>query len=153
MRRRPLVLVINGSEDMLAALSELLQMEGYRTHVLRQPDIERGRVDVAQVVRECEPACLVYDVNLPYGRTWALYRELRELTELAAVPVVLTTANEDAAREYTGDDVIELLLKPYDIRKFLDAVGQAVGPAQRPDRPPPARAARGGPQGQGAPEH
>jgi DNA-binding response OmpR family regulator len=124
--KRPTVLILNGSEDLLAVLSELLQAEGISTVCVRIPDIERGKEDFPQLVREHDPAAIVFDVSVPFGRSWATFQELSVRPEVAGRPFVLTTTNREGAEQYTGPGVIELLLKPYDIGQFITAVREAL---------------------------
>jgi DNA-binding response OmpR family regulator len=125
--KRPTVLILNGSEDLLAVLGELLQAEGIYSVCARIPDIERGREDFPALVREHDPAAIVFDVSVPFGRSWATFQELSTRPEVAGRPFVLTTTNREGAEQYTGPDVIELLLKPYDIGRFITAVKEALG--------------------------
>lgn len=67
MMARPTVLLLNGNEDLLQVLSELIEREGLRAVYALIPDLERGRADFATLVREHAPAAIVYDVSLPYS--------------------------------------------------------------------------------------
>ncbi len=131
----PLILLINGNEDFTDALGVLLEQEGFRWRAVRQPDIHRGRVDVAALLREDPPGVIVYDVALPYELAAALLRRLQALPETRGVPFVLTTPHKPAAEPLVGPDIIEMLLKPFDVEQFLRAVktaaswrDEAVGP-------------------------
>jgi DNA-binding response OmpR family regulator len=123
---RPTVLILNGSEDLLSVLSELLQAEGVNPVCARIPDIERGREDFPKLVQQHNPAAIVFDVSVPFGRSWATFQELSARPEVAGRPFVLTTTNREGAEEYSGPDIIELLLKPYDIGQFISAVKDAL---------------------------
>lgn len=123
---RPTVLILNGSEDLLAVLSELLQAEGVHAVCARIPDIERGREDFPKLVQQYDPSAIVFDVSVPFGRSWATFQELSTRPEVTGRPFILTTTNREGAQEYTGPGVIELLLKPYDIGQFLSAVKDAL---------------------------
>lgn len=123
---RPTVLVLNGSEDLLCVLAELLEAEGLHAVCARIPDIERGRESFPKLIQEHAPTAIVYDVSVPFGRSWAVCQELMELPEAVGRPFVLTTTNKEGAEEFTGPGIIELLLKPYDIGQFIDAVRKAV---------------------------
>lgn len=123
---RPTVLILNGSEDLLSVLSELLQAEGIHAVCARTPDIERGREDFPKLVQQYNPAAIVFDVSVPFGRNWATFQELSARPEVSGRPFVLTTTNREGAEEYTGSDIIELLLKPYDIGQFITAVKGAL---------------------------
>lgn len=139
---RPTVLVLNGSEDLLCVLAELLEAEGLHAVCARIPDIERGRESFPQLIQQHAPAAIVYDISVPFGRSWAVCRELMELPESMGRPFVLTTTNREGAEEFTGPGVIELLLKPYDIGQFLDAVRKALAPGPKEHREEPASVRR-----------
>jgi DNA-binding response OmpR family regulator len=124
--KRPRVLILNGSEDLLEVLADLLEAEGLHPICARIPDVERGKVDLPRLVQENDPAVIVFDVSVPFGRSWATFQEVFALPEVAGRPFVLTTTNKEGSEEYTGPDVIELVLKPYDIGQFVGAVKQAL---------------------------
>jgi DNA-binding NtrC family response regulator len=126
MTKRPTVLVLNGSEDLLDVLAELLLAEGLHPVCVRIPDVERGKTDLGRLVQEHEPVLLVFDVSVPFGRSWATLLEVAAHPSLVGLPRVLTTTNRAGALPYTGPEVIELLLKPYDIDQFLRAVNRAL---------------------------
>ncbi|WP_147450170.1 hypothetical protein [Corallococcus carmarthensis] len=126
MGKQPAVLVLNGSEDLIAALEELLADSGFQTRGVRVQDVIRGPLDFATLVRETAPAVIVYDISVPFDLSWHAFQKLAANPAAAGIPFVLTTTNREGAQEYTGPEVIELLLKPYDIDQFTRAVTQAV---------------------------
>ncbi|WP_158623611.1 hypothetical protein [Corallococcus llansteffanensis] len=126
MGNRPTVLVLNGSEDLIEALEELLDDAGFQTKGVRVQDLVRGPLDFTTLVRETRPAVIVYDISVPFDLSWSAFQKLAASPAAAGIPFVLTTTNREGAQEYTGPDVIELLLKPYDIQQFTRAVSLAV---------------------------
>lgn len=126
MGMRPAVLVLNGSEDLIEALEELLHDAGFLTRGHRVQDLIRGPLNFDTLVRETRPAVIVYDISVPFDLSWGAFQKLAASPVAAGIPFVLTTTNREGAQEYTGPDVIELLLKPYDIQQFIRAVTQAV---------------------------
>ncbi|RYZ41942.1 MAG: hypothetical protein EOO71_09880 [Myxococcaceae bacterium] len=126
MGKRPTVLVLNGSEDLIEALEELLADAGFQTKGARVQDIIRGPLDFATLVQETLPTVIVYDISVPFDLSWSAFQKLAASTAAAGIPFVLTTTNKEGAKDYTGPDVIELLLKPYDIEQFIQAVSLAV---------------------------
>ncbi|WP_158619988.1 hypothetical protein [Corallococcus sicarius] len=126
MGMRPTVLVLNGSEDLIEALEELLHDAGFQTRGHRVQDLIRGPLDFDTLVRETRPAVIVYDISVPFDLSWGAFQKLAASPAAAGIPFVLTTTNREGAEAYTGPDVIELLLKPYDIQQFIRAVTQAV---------------------------
>lgn len=126
MGKRPAVLVMNGSEDLIEALEELLDGAGFQAKGVRVQDVMRGPLDFATLVREVAPAVIVYDISVPFELSWGAFQKLAANPVVAGIPFVLTTTNREGAKKYTGQDVIELLLKPYDIDQLIQAVNQAV---------------------------
>ncbi len=120
------MLVLNGSEDLIEALEEVLDGAGFQTKGVRVQDVMRGPLDFPTLVREVAPAVIVYDISVPFDLSWHAFQKLAASPVVAGIPFVLTTTNREGAQEYTGPDVIELLLKPYDIDQFTQAVNQAV---------------------------
>jgi DNA-binding NtrC family response regulator len=135
MANRPTVLVLNGSEDLIEALEEILSESGYQTRGVRVQDILRGPLDFSTLVHETSPTVIVYDISVPFDLSWSAFQKLAASPVAAGIPFVLTTTNREGASEYTGPDVIELLLKPYDIEEFTQAVSQAVTRGQREAEP------------------
>jgi DNA-binding response OmpR family regulator len=131
-RARARVLVVNGSEDVIDAMRVFLEDSGFETFGVRETDILRERTDVAAVLREFRPEVVVYDVSLPYELTWSLYERLRQLPEAQGCCWVLTTTNARAAEPVTKSAaLIELLLKPFDLKQLLNAVHDAVATCGR----------------------
>ena len=126
MRTRPRVLVLNGSEDLLEVLSEVLEMAGFEVQTARIPDLERGRVDVRALFRNFEPRAVVFDLSLPYKRSWDFLQRVKALPEAQGRAFVITTANARAAAHLTGPDALELVLKPYDLAELTRRVAHAV---------------------------
>ena len=126
---RPAVLIINGSEDALHLLTQILEAEGFRASGARAWELDHGKVDPQALLRRVKPDVIVYDVSLPYDLAWAYFTHFRSLPEAQGVPVVLTTTNRKGAEALTGPGVLELLLKPYDIGQLLERL--RAGLAQR----------------------
>lgn len=129
MRTRPRVLVLNGSEDLLEVLSEVLEMAGFEVQAVLIPDAERGRVDLREIFRRFAPRAVVFDLSLPYKRSWDYLQHVKAQPEAQAIPFLITTANARAARHLIGPDALELVLKPYDLAELTRRVAHAVGGA------------------------
>ena len=126
--KSPSVLVVNGSEDTLELLSEILEDEGFRVLGVRAWELEHGRQSPGSLLRWVDPDVIVYDISLPFDLSWAYYAQFSALPEMQGRPVVLTTTNRKGAESVTGPGVLELLLKPYDIGQLLERLRAALGP-------------------------
>lgn len=123
------ILVVNTSEDTIEALKEVLMDEGYEVATTYVRDLRLGKVPLESVV-STSPGAIVYDVAPPYEDNWSYYRDVFSRDPLVrGVPVILTTTNAKAASAFAGSDVLELLLKPYDLARLLENVRRALAPA------------------------
>ena len=119
----PRVLVLNDAPEVLAALRDVLEGEGYAVSTRL---VAVDRTEVARVA----PDLIVLD--LMFGRETAgmrLLAELREDPATTRVPVVLCSAADDAVRRLTARHLggrVRLVLKPLDVDKLLDEVDQAL---------------------------
>ena len=129
----PAVLIVNGSEDALDLLRQILEAEGFRAWGVRAWELDHGKEDPRALLRLVKPDVIIYDVSLPYDLAWAYFTHFRSLPEAQGVPVVLTTTNRKGAEALTGPGVLELLLKPYDIGQLLERLRGALG-QRRPAR-------------------
>jgi DNA-binding response OmpR family regulator len=135
--KQPSILVVNGSEDTLGLLGEILEEEGFRVWGVRAWELEHGRMNPGSLLRLVDPDVIVYDISLPYDLSWAYYAQFSALPDAQGRPVVLTTTNLKGAEAVTGKGVLELLLKPYDIGQLVERVRAAL-----PERVEPPRRAR-----------
>ena len=135
--KSPSVLVVNGSEDTLGLLGELLEDEGFRVSGVRAWELAHGRQSPGSLLRQVDPDVIIYDISLPFDLSWSFYTQFRALPEAQGRPVVLTTTNRKGAEAFTGPGVVELLLKPYDIGQLVERVRAAL-----PERVEPPRRAR-----------
>ena len=130
----PVVLVLNTNIDTVEMLRAALSAEGFVVTSAYVDEIARGEADLEPMVRMHPPAAVVFDVAIPYDRTWAFKEQLQGRPALKDVPFVVTTTNVRRLREIVtaaGDDVIEIVGKPYDLDQILQAVKRAAGTAQQ----------------------
>ena len=130
MTERPIVLVLNTNVDTVEMLRTALDHAGFLVTSAFVDEISRGEADLEPMLRMHPPAAVVYDVAIPYDRTWAFKEQLQGRPELKDVPFIVTTTNERRLHEIVADagsDVIEIVGKPYDLQQVIDAVRRATG--------------------------
>ena len=116
----PLVACVNASEDIVELLAEVMKHEGFRavTHV--SPS-KLGPEPTIEFLRQVQPQACIYSVSIPYEDSWANFQQVREALPLCAW--VVTTTNKRALDELVGPtNTIEIIGKPYDIDRLIDAV-------------------------------
>lgn len=125
MSRRRTIALCDSHADTIDLLRTVFEEDGFRVVTIDLRDVRAGRLDVAQFRRRTPFDVVVFDITLPYQATWELFQHLRA-TDLAGVPVVLTTTNEralSALLEGARDQpILEIWGKPYDIERLRASV-------------------------------
>ena len=88
-------------------------------------------------VRQERPAVVVLDLMLPEVDGWTFLRTCRQTPELAALPVVVISARQEACESVTAFGVLACLSKPFDLDQ-LAALLDGVAVSQAPCSVPPA---------------
>jgi two-component system nitrogen regulation response regulator NtrX len=114
----PTVLVVDDDDDTRAAISELLEEQGYRVATARN-----GRDAEQYLLHRPAPACMVLDLWMPVMDGWTLAAEI-DAGRLPRVPFVVVTA----AAPYWGYPKPPglVLTKPASPARLLALVDQAV---------------------------
>ena len=122
------VFVVNANDDVVEMLRIILEQAGFVVVSMHVDEIKRGATDFEQFVRQHAPSAIVYDVPPPYERQWHFLQHLRARPFVKNVPFVLTTTNVEQLRRAVGTDepLCEIVGKPYDLEKIVQAVQQTV---------------------------
>lgn len=124
---QPVVAVINTNPDLVELLKARIESAGFVVLVIHIADIRAG-LDVGAIVAQHDPKVIVYDVVVPYDRSWRFLEHLRERT-FKGRRFVLTTPNGDGVRRLVGRD--ETVYEIVDHAEDIDVVVQAVREAAR----------------------
>jgi len=92
IRERKTVLVIEDEAEVRHIISRILELEGYR--VLQAEDGDEG----LRLAKENGIALVLLDLRLPRLDGWSVLQELKSEPAVSAIPVVLTTAEDDASQ-------------------------------------------------------
>ena len=117
-----LVLVVDDDPDVRRLTESVLTERGYRVEVSMH-----GR-DGIQRLREACPDLIVLDLDMPVMDGWQFRMEQRSLTDQAraAVPVLLLTADEEAAAHAAAMRAVGVVNKPVDPDRLVAAVFAAI---------------------------
>lgn len=120
--------VVNTNDDLVQALKEALEAEGFATVTLHIRDIKAGKADFTAFLQAHKPAVVVYDIAVPYEGSWTFFQTLLKLPECAFHKFVVTTVNKRVMEERVGKtDVIEIVGgRAQDFEPTIDAVKKAL---------------------------
>ncbi|MDX6633057.1 MAG: hypothetical protein QOG09_722 [Solirubrobacterales bacterium] len=120
-RQRPLVLVADDEEDILALVSFRLEEAGYDVAQAEDGDA------ALRLARELRPDLAVIDVMMPRKDGYEVTEDMRAGEDTKDVPVILLTARvqeSDVKRgfEAGADDYIKKPFSPDELRSRVQAV-------------------------------
>jgi CheY-like chemotaxis protein len=113
----PLVLVVDDDPDILDAICDILEGEGYR--------VARARhgVEALERVEAEPPAIILLDLMMPVMDGLAFAQALRERPGKEGIPIVVIFADGNPQRA-ASVDAAGYLAKPFDIDALLSQVAQ-----------------------------
>ena len=120
----PLVLVVDDDPDILEAICDILEVEGYRVARARHGGEALARVE------EERPALILLDLLMPVMDGLTFAQALRARPALGDVPIVVISADGNRQRaEPVG--AAGYLAKPFDIDSLLAHVTRLARPEHR----------------------
>jgi two-component system cell cycle response regulator DivK len=122
---KPLVLVIEDNEQNLYLTRFLLERNGF--------DVAEARDGIAglELATKLRPAAILLDIQLPEMNGYTVAAKLREVKELARVPIIAVTSfamvgDRERCLEAGATDYVE---KPIDAAVLLGKLHQHLGSA------------------------
>ena len=112
------ILVVDDRGTLLAAIREILEMEGYT--VL----IALDGTQALQVMKEVRPDLIVADILMPRMDGYTLYETIRARPEWASIPFIFLTAKAAKEDVSKGKDMGAegYITKPFDPDALLEAI-------------------------------
>jgi len=113
------ILLVEDDEAVGAGLKALLNLEGFETTWVQ------ASAEACDAARRMQPQVAIIDVNLPDGSGLDLVPLLR--AEHPCLPVVLSTGHVELNLSGEHDRILSLM-KPYEFRDLLGAIGNVTAP-------------------------
>jgi two-component system cell cycle response regulator DivK len=119
---KPLILIVEDNDKNLKLARDLLQYSGYQT--IESTDAEGGII----LAKQCQPALILMDIQLPGMSGIEGLRHLREDPETEAIPVIAVTASAmtDDEQKIRSSGFNGYIRKPIDIDAFLEEIRQII---------------------------
>ncbi|ADO74324.1 response regulator [Stigmatella aurantiaca] len=117
------LLVVDDDHDILLALQDVLETEGYQVSVAHD-----GREALEQLKGGLRPELILLDLMMPEVSGWAFRAEQRSDAELASIPVVVVSGQGVSSREVARLGVAGYLRKPVDLDDLLNTVERFASP-------------------------
>ncbi|QRN93956.1 response regulator [Archangium violaceum] len=118
------MLVVDDDPDILEALSEILEAEGF--------EIRRARNGKEALERlEPEPPQLILlDLMMPVMDGWEFAQRMRQKPSVANIPLIVLSADRNVGSKATDIGAVGHLAKPFELNDLLDMVRRSLGQAQ-----------------------
>jgi CheY-like chemotaxis protein len=116
--QRPSVLVVEDDEDMRIILKQLLEHHGWSTHTASDG------VEGLTLLQQHRPSLILLDLAMPRMNGMEFRAAQRQLPDkrLATVPCVVVSAVHDAPSFKSTLNAAEVLVKPFEADRLLNAV-------------------------------
>ena len=117
------ILIIDDDQYLLVGLTARLKAKGYA--VVCAGD----SISAITVARKEAPDLVILDLGLPAGEGFVVLERMRDLADLAAIPVIVLSARDPAHSKQRALDAgaVAFFQKPPDNHDFLTAIRQALG--------------------------
>jgi signal transduction histidine kinase/DNA-binding response OmpR family regulator len=119
-----LILVIDDDQTVCEVMARYLEREGF---VVR---IATGGREGLQLARELHPAAITLDINMPDLDGWTVLAALKGDPQLADIPVVLVTIEDNRSRGYSLG-ATEYMTKPIDRERLVSLLQNISSPIAR----------------------
>ena len=123
------VLVVDDDPDILDALSEILEVEGYEVQRARN-----GR-EALQRIEQDMPDLVLLDLMMPVMDGWEFMKHQRRDWHLCTIPTIVVSGVPSHDPRCLEMPVVRLLPKPYTGDQLMAAIDAEISTRQTPDPP------------------
>lgn len=116
------VVVLDGDPDSLELLKTALEIDGASVAAGDLHAFQLGEQDLPAFIERTKPDVILYDLGLPYERSWRYLQSARRHPAFARAPLVITTTNEELVHRLFG---VQAIGKPYDLSVLVASLKAA----------------------------
>jgi CheY-like chemotaxis protein len=122
--KAPVVLVVDDDPDILEALSEILEAEGF--------DIRRARngKEALERLEPERPHLILLDLMMPVMDGWEFSQRMREIPHAAKIPVIVLSADRNVGSKARDIGAVGHLPKPFELNDLLEMVRASLAPPE-----------------------
>lgn len=116
------VLVVDDDPDILEALSEILEAEGF--------EIRRARngKEALERLEPNPPQLILLDLMMPVMDGWEFAQRMKQRPSVAGIPIIVLSADRNVGNKAAEIGAVGHLAKPFELNDLLDMVRRALGP-------------------------
>jgi two-component system, chemotaxis family, chemotaxis protein CheY len=118
------VLVVDDDPDILEALSEILEAEGFEIRRARNGKEALDRLEPDP------PQLILLDLMMPVMDGWEFAQRMRQKPSVANIPLIVLSADRNVGSKATDIGAVGHLAKPFELNDLLDMVRRSLGQAQ-----------------------
>ena len=125
---RPILAILNSSEDLLELLAEAFKDEGFGVITHHLLPFRRGQEDVTQFFAQHRPDVAIWELSIPYNDNWTFFHRTRQAPAVRDCPIILTSTNVTRLRQAADADIdaFEVVGKPFDLDQLVALARQAL---------------------------
>nr|WP_242544492.1 response regulator [Corallococcus sp. NCSPR001] len=119
----PVVLVVDDDPDILEALSEILEAEGF--------EIRRARngKEALERLEPDPPHLILLDLMMPVMDGWEFAQRMRQKPDFAGIPIIVLSADRNVGSKAKDIGAMGHLAKPFELNDLLSMVRQSLNPS------------------------
>ncbi|NNB86129.1 response regulator [Corallococcus exiguus] len=119
----PVVLVVDDDPDILEALSEILEAEGF--------EIRRARngKEALERLEPDPPHLILLDLMMPVMDGWEFAQRMRQKPAFAGIPIIVLSADRNVGSKAKDIGAMGHLAKPFELNDLLSMVRQSLSPS------------------------
>jgi DNA-binding response OmpR family regulator len=117
------ILIIDDDQHLLISLATRLKGSGYK--VICATDAISG----IALAKKATPDLIILDLGLPRDEGFEVLAQMRGLTDVAAIPIIVLSARDPATSNQRALEAgaVAFFQKPPDNNQFLGAIRQTLG--------------------------